>query len=414
MFIDNQFLLLNKDTPILQFESKYGMLGEVILEETKYFEENKPIGFENIQDWLEHRRAPKHRKHIARLLHECGCDNLEGYIRVSYALNLNDTFWVKPVDSNKCWNEVSLYRNPFNELISHIAFEGGLYGEQFSTTSPEFTTEGAFAKCWIREEDNINLVKGGSTGARNAGKEPHSEFYAAQIANIICKNNVGYKMATYRNKIVSKCQLFTSEKEGFIPVYKLIRSHPQSDDLIKFYDSIGCLDDFRRMVVLDALIINDDRHLGNHGVLIDNDTQKILRMAPVFDHNQALLPYAEEEEFENISEYLKMKGPRIGADFNLAANAMLTPEIRADLINLKGFKFQKDGKYDLPDDRLKHLEELIEKQIEGILHSKSLYIHRNDIISKDPGHPLQDNIKESKEIDKTKKETMKKKTKTYR
>lgn len=72
--------------------------------------------------------------------------------------------------------------------------------------------------------------------------------------------------------------------------------------MIKFYDSIGCLDDFRRMVVLDALIINDDRHLGNHGVLIDNDTQEIVRMAPVFDHNQALLPYAEEEEFENISE----------------------------------------------------------------------------------------------------------------
>lgn len=52
-----------------------------------------------------------------------------------------------------------------------------------------------------------------------------------------------------------------------------------------------------------------------------------------------------------------MKGPRIGADFNLAANAMLTPEIRADLINLKGFKFQRDGKYDLPDVRLK-LEDL--------------------------------------------------------
>lgn len=72
----------------VQEELKYGMLGEVILEETKYFEENKPIGFENIQNWLEHRRASRHRKHIAKLLHECGCDNLESYIRVSYALNM--------------------------------------------------------------------------------------------------------------------------------------------------------------------------------------------------------------------------------------------------------------------------------------------------------------------------------------
>ena len=41
MFIDNQFLLLNKDTPILQFETRYGMLGEVILEETNYLKKAK-------------------------------------------------------------------------------------------------------------------------------------------------------------------------------------------------------------------------------------------------------------------------------------------------------------------------------------------------------------------------------------
>lgn len=44
------------------------------------------------------------------------------------------------------------------------------------------------------------------------------------------------------------------------------------------------------MIVLDALILNTDRHMGNYGFMVDNDTMQIKRMAPMFDHNQALLP----------------------------------------------------------------------------------------------------------------------------
>ena len=45
---------------------------------------------------------------------------------------------------------------------------------------------------------------------------------------------------------------------------------------------------FRRMV-LDAVILNIDRHLGNFGVLFDTDTMEIQTMAPVFDNNRSLL-----------------------------------------------------------------------------------------------------------------------------
>lgn len=58
--------------------------------------------------------------------------------------------------------------------IAKIAFEGGLYGKEFTTTSPEFGTSGSFAKCWVKEDDGIYLLKRGSEGARNAGLEPYS------------------------------------------------------------------------------------------------------------------------------------------------------------------------------------------------------------------------------------------------
>lgn len=76
---------------------------------------------------------------------------------------------------------MSLYTHPFNEVIAKTAFEGGLHGRQLSTTSPEYGTDGSFAKCWIREGGQIRLLKRGSSGAGNAGLEPYSEFYAGQL-----------------------------------------------------------------------------------------------------------------------------------------------------------------------------------------------------------------------------------------
>ena len=75
-------------------------------------------------------------------------------------------------------------------------------------------------------------------------------------------------------------------------------------------------EDFRRMLVLDALVLNTDRHAGNYGMLFDTDTMQVSGMAPVFDHNQALLPYAEPAEFDNLQEYLSTRPTRIGEDFN--------------------------------------------------------------------------------------------------
>ena len=74
------------------------------------------------------------------------------------------TVWGGGPGSRVCfdWEDVSLYRNPFNEVISLAAFAGDLSGDSFSSTSPEFGTDGRFAKCWVRENDDIFLLKSGS------------------------------------------------------------------------------------------------------------------------------------------------------------------------------------------------------------------------------------------------------------
>ena len=57
---------------------------------------------------------------------------------------------------------------------------------------------------------------------------------------------------------------------------------------------------------------------------------------------------------------------------------LLTPEIRSDLKNLRGFKFEKNGEFDLPENRLEQLNKLIDRQIDGILECKRLYIPTNE------------------------------------
>ena len=156
------YLLLNKDIPVLSF---YCIRNE--FDEPEFFEEQwlttlRPIGYRSLTAFLERRKAPKHRKHIQQLLEQYGCDDLEGFLRVTHAVSLNDTFWVREASSTLTWGDVSLYANPFSELISEAAFDGIISETDLSSTSPEFGTDGQYAKCWIRETDGIFLYKSGS------------------------------------------------------------------------------------------------------------------------------------------------------------------------------------------------------------------------------------------------------------
>lgn len=374
MFKQNEFYLMNKDDIILSFNI-VEELGEINFTENKRFSDVLPVGFININQWIEKRQAPKHRQYIEKLLRECGCYDLDGFIRITHALSLNDTYWAKPIDSNLKWNEVSLYKNEFDKTIARIAFEGGLYGKNFTTTSPEFGTSGAFAKCWIKENENIYLLKRGSEGASNSGLEIYSELYSSQLSKIICNDSVDYSVISYHDKLASKCKLFTSEQEGFFNISNFFKNYKDVTlkEILEFLSYKGLDDDFRRMCVLDALIINTDRHMGNYGLMVDNDDMDIVRFAPIFDNNQALLPYALSEDLKDLDSYLSTRPTKIGADFNAVANQMLTPSIKADLINLKGFTFEQTGDYNLPKERIDKLNYLVNMQIDKILKGIRLF-----------------------------------------
>ena len=360
-----RYLLMNKDIPLRCFSCRRDEFGETFCETAELYAAPQPFGCADLTDWLRRRQAPKHRKHLEELLIRYGCEHLEGFLQVTHALSLNDTFWVKEESSSLAWNEVSLYRNDFDELVSLAAFDGQFSGTTLSSTSPEFGTDGLFAKCWVREPAGIFLYKGGSATFEI---EPVSEFLAAQPAEALRLTHVAYDLAFYHDKLISKCALFTDEKHGLVKAYDVLPSGDRSlGSMLRYFTRIGSEDMFRRMCVLDALILNTDRHLGNFGVLVDNDSMDILRMAPVFDNNRSLLFDMDSSQLRLIDWCVGTCTPRIGADFVLTARGMLTPAIRADLTALTDFTFADHPQIHIPADRLDALSAIVRHQARRIL-----------------------------------------------
>lgn len=360
------YYLMNKDVVIAKF-SVDEVLDFIDIEE-QYVK--LPEWFGDLRTFIRNRRAPKQRENIEELLKLSGCDTLTGFLEISHALSLVDTFWVKGTDSELSWKDVSLYTHPFNEVIAKTAFEGGLHGRQFSTTSPEYGTDGSFAKCWIRENDIIKMLKRGSSGARNAGLELYSEFYAGQVIERFTDKFVRYNLRTKDGRLCSVCDCFTNEDYGFLPYAAIDTGNTTIESVLDKMKGLGLEKEIKQMLVIDALIMNEDRHKNNFGFIVDNRTQEIQCMAPLFDHNISLLPYAEDGDFDFDGKYFSEKGPRIGDSWIRTAIACLEPESRKVLVNLGDFKFERHSKYNLPDWRLEALEDLMHQTVTAILERR--------------------------------------------
>jgi len=360
----SRYTLMNKDEMVLDFECRRNAFDEPEFFELRWHVDYRPIGYRSLTLFLDQRKAPKHRRHIQELLEQYGCRDLEGFVRVTLALSLNDTFWVRPESSVLQWREVSLYTNEFNELISNAAFDGTFTEMGLSSTSPEFGTDGYYAKCWRREDSCIYLYKSGSALYEI---EPLSEFLASQVAAVICPDSVVYDICYYHDKLVSKCELFTGESVGLAKASSLFHGEQTIPYLLQYFESGGSGNQFRRMCILDAILLNPDRHFGNFGVLFDTGDLKVISMAPAFDHNRSLFPDLDNDQLSKPDWYLMKCRPKLGMDFVLTARNLLTEDIRSDLVKLRDFHFMQHHAIAAEQGRLDALSEIVRAQVGKIL-----------------------------------------------
>lgn len=367
------------DTPLMRFSaSEDSNSPEITLlwlnDEKKHL---LPLDLEptetSIAKWLRHRTIPKNRAYVQSLLSKCGLsiNRPMSVIHFSKGLSLNDCFWVAEEGFDGTFDKYNLYDNNFNRVLGLVAFTG--YGSSIRSSvvsSPEFTTNGMLPKCWRRENGKVMLYKGGTSGASNTGFEPYSEYYAAQIADILGVNSISYNLKKWRGILCSTCELFTSKEYSFVPVGRIVTEGGMKA-VRAYYESLG--DEFIRelddMLVFDAVIMNTDRHFGNFGFLVDNRTNTIAAPTPLFDHGNSLFNLAGKDDlasFDALQKYADSLQPCVYDDFIGTAKAVLSQENRQGLRKLLDFSFTRHPRYNLDKKRLKLIEEMVRERA-GVL-----------------------------------------------
>lgn len=326
---------------------------------------------ESLLRWLKNRTVPRNRAYVTNFLSRLGLNekDTKGIIDICQGLSLNDCYWVVKKDSKDLFKDINLYTNSFNTNIASIAFTGyGSYTKSSFRSSPEFTTNGMLAKSWRRMKGKIMLYKSGTEGFANSGLEPYSEFYASQVAKAMGLQYVPYQLFKWKGKLCSTCELFTSLNQSFITIGRLVKTGGIIA-VIDYYKKLG--DDFYQelvdMLVFDAIILNEDRHFGNFGLLIDNHTNKIIAPAPIFDNGLSLLCYAMENDFDQESQYIKTRQPATYDQFIDFVKPLMTNRQKEKVRKILNFHFDKKSNYKLPNKRLKQLEKIVQEQAKQLL-----------------------------------------------
>lgn len=372
------YILKQYDTPLIKFninKDAFGISTEILwVNEEKrnllHLSLNKNL--DNLSSWLRHRTIPSNRAFVENFLAKLGLNekDTKGIIDICKGLSLNDSYWIVDENFKGTFANNNLYDNRFSQTLSLMAFTGyGSYVKSTFRSSPEFTTGGMLAKCWRRVNGKILLYKSGTQGFANSGKEPYSEYYAYQIAETMGLDFVKYNLSKWKGYLCSTCELFTDKDTSYIPVAYIVNGYNLKDILV-YYKNLGekYYNSLVSMLVFDAIICNTDRHLGNFGFLVDNKENKIIGTAPIFDNGLSLFCYAMEDDIENLDKYAETRTPALYENFVDVAKELITPIQQEQLKRLIGFKFKKHSRYNLDKNRLKAIENFIQKRVLELLN----------------------------------------------
>lgn len=250
-----------------------------------------------LNNWYQNRGIPQYRDELNDLLVKLNVDNISELKRNSYALSLSDQYWFHPIEENIEWKDVNFFTNDFHFL----EFANAVFSSLSKTTndvyssSPNFSTDGMVKKAWIIDNNIRTLLKGGYKKSR---QEPFNELLASMICKELKFDYVPYYLKDVNNQIVSACPTFIDSNTELISAADIFFSEKINNSIndynhyISLLEKNGILDariHLENMIVLDYLMLNEDRHMRNFGVIRDVNTLEWIKVAPIYDTGQSLL-----------------------------------------------------------------------------------------------------------------------------
>lgn len=260
----------------------------------------------NLSEWFRGRGIPNWRDKLDLLLHRLDISAPTELLDKAFGLSLSDQYWLKPIDSNLKYDDINFFDNDFDYaefLEASLSLNSKIVKKETSLITPNNTTDGMLKKAWIIEDGTRYLLKG---GYKNEILQPFNEVLASMICDKLGFNNVPYTLDVYKDTVVSKCPCFINKDTELITAYQIrndMKRHDNTDDYEEYIKKLeengisNAREKIENMYILDFLIMNEDRHLNNFGIIRDVNTLKWLDVAPIFDNGMALnIPYYDENE----------------------------------------------------------------------------------------------------------------------
>lgn len=266
----------------------------------------------NLSDWFKGRGIPSWRDKLDLLLHRLNITAPTELLDKAFGLSLSDQYWLKPYESDITYDDVNFFDNDFDFaefMEASLSKNSKTIVKEESLKTPNNTTDGMLRKAWIIENGTRYLLKG---GYKNELLQPFNEVLASEICRRLGFNHVTYNIDTYKNMVISKCPCFINKDTELITCYQIRNSMVRHDTKEDYEDYIRILEDngiknarekIENMFILDFIIMNEDRHLNNFGIIRDVNTLKWLDVAPIFDNGQSLnIEYYDNEELHVSGE----------------------------------------------------------------------------------------------------------------
>ena len=266
----------------------------------------------NLSEWFKGRGIPSWRDRLDILLHRLNVSAPSELLDKAFALSLSDQYWIKPNDSNINYDNINFFDNDFDYsefLEASLSKNSNTIVTEESLKTPNNTTDGMLKKAWIIDNNTRYLIKG---GYKNELLQPFNEVLASEICKRLGFDHVEYTLDTYNDIVVSKCPCFITKDTELITCHQIRNEMKRYNSIEDYEDYINILEkngikdartQIENMYILDFLIMNEDRHLNNFGIIRDVNNLKWLKVAPIFDNGQSLnIQYYDAEELHISGE----------------------------------------------------------------------------------------------------------------
>ncbi len=313
-------ILMNKNTEVLvaEYNNESNFFDKIIeiknIEYAPYIlksfyeegdENNNPFRT-NLSEWFKGRGIPSWRDKLDLLLHRLNIYTPSELLNKAFGLSLSDQYWIKPFDSDIKYEDINFFDHDFlyaEFLEASLSLNSNLVKKEESLKTPNNTTDGMLKKAWIIEDGTRYLLKG---GYKNEVLQPFNEVLASKICERLGFDHVSYTLDIYKDMVVSKCPCFIDKNTELITAYQ-IKNSEKRQDTKEDYESYICIletnsiknarEKMENMYILDYIIMNEDRHLNNFGIIRNVETLEWIDIAPIFDNGQSLniQDYNDEE-----------------------------------------------------------------------------------------------------------------------